>query len=357
MSIDANFYLDLAEKEFVFKNTNSFYFDLRRPSGSQDFYQDLEKALQNQTLFKISNFRVTKEGKVKISRPSQISLTMEDLLGQRPHLRDIQEEFKLLISRWNRFDVESFFQSNYWEIKFQGPLIDSCFQVIDFLENNKETISGLYSKQIPHGSSTKLIGKENLLLRLFSHWKKVQASWSDFYRFYHIAARPVEFRFFAPICFWKDVKLNRFHGIVSSDLISNYHFSTLNKTILVENFDAFLGLVPQCKESLLIWTGGWRAATIKKLLPFLPKNKLYWGDIDKEGYEILGMMQEMDSNIQAVFMDNHIIQSHRHLVQKKPVFKGPFRNLGNLQKTYEDVCLNGLFIEQEQLLGSIETDF
>ena len=355
MLINWKGYLDQAEKAFVFDESDEFLFDLRRPAGDLDYYEKFEREVLLQNLFQVSQFRWVREGRVKISRPSQIRLSKESLLKERAHLEGVHEDFQRLIRSSAEFGLRDFLKSNYWELKYQTETVESCVQVLRYLESHLEEIRGLSFKQIPHGASTKLIGKENILLRIFSSWKKVTATWSDFYAHYKIAPRAIEFRFFASKCRWRQgAVLEDFQGVISSQLVKNYSFENLDRTLFVENYDAFMGLSSKPSSCLLVWSGGWRAVALRRIFQFLPRPFFYWGDIDKEGFEIFGHLLELDPHIRPIMMDEGTIEKFPHLIQKKPPFEGPFRALGPYQKIYESVCREGLFIEQEQLLQGFE---
>jgi hypothetical protein len=349
--------LDELEKTYVFDNEAPLQVDLRRTPGTLDFYVQVEKQLQNQNLFTVSDYRIVKEGRTKISRPSQITITKAKLIDNRPHIQIIQEKIAQLSEKYSTFSLNHFLKSSYQELKFQLDLIDSCASVLDHLEKNKLSIQGLYSRQIPHGFSTKLIGKENILLRIFSNWKQRTCSWSDFYFYYKILNKPIEFRFYAPKCQWKDARLDQFHGVISQSNYDKFSFNELKQVLLIENFDAFLGLVPVSNTTLLIWTGGWRVIGLKKILSCLPNRILYWGDIDKDGYEIMGMTLNYAPSAIPIFMDQETILRFTHLIQRKPAYQGPYKEIGKLQQTYEKVSRQGIFIEQEQLLKEFIEDF
>jgi hypothetical protein len=123
----------------------------------------------------------------------------------------------------------------------------------------------------------------------------------------------------------------------------------LGATLIVENLETFYALTPKIKQSLLIWGGGWRLALIRGLLDKLPRPLYYWGDIDKEGYEIYGYLKNQVPEVQSLFMDRKTLRKYASLHRKRDLFEGPFRNLYELQDVYEFVCREGLQVEQEKL--------
>ena len=81
----------------------------------------------------------------------------------------------------------------------------------------------------------------------------------------------------------------------------------------------------------------------------LPSTFFYWGDIDKEGYEIVGYLMERIPDVRPVLMGLSTVGEYKHLSVRKEEYYGPFKNLGSLQKTYELVCREGVLIEQEKI--------
>jgi hypothetical protein len=216
------------------------------------------------------------------------------------------------------------------------------------LEHRAE-VAGLLPRQLPHGQSTKLVGRENLLLRLYSAWKGISARWSDFYFEFDLLDKPLEFRFYAPTCRCQSQELTSLHGLLASEWRRDFDFTNLHGTLIIENFETFLALTKESKSTLLIWGGGWKAVHLHSFTDQLPKPLYYWGDIDKEGYEIFGRLRSSIEHLKPILMSKESLDRYRAIAQRKDIHLGPFHQIPGLQKEYEYVSRNGLQIEQEQM--------
>jgi len=88
---------------------------------------------------------------------------------------------------------------------------------------------------------------------------------------------------------------------------------------------------------------------LRFLFESLPQPIYYWGDIDKEGYEIFAHLKSSISSLKPVLMDQRTVDRYLAIHQRKDVFIGPFREVPGLQKEYEYVSRQGIQIEQEQI--------
>lgn len=346
-------YLNRAERDYVLEGKNQFQFSIRGKTGELDFYQRLDQELQAQQNLKVLSYRAVKEGFTKISRPAVIGFEDDILLKYRPHVRLLRKHFEDLAKKFSVIHVFEFARSNYSECSQDPHGLAASLEVFNYLLEHKEEVVGLTPRQIPHGQSTKLIGKNNLLLRVFSFWYNTESvSWRDFFSYFELQDKPAEFRFFGPSCRCQSNLLRHFHGLLALEWMDQFSFSMLKGTLIVENFEAFYHLTGQVQETLLIWGGGWKAVQLSRLFQHLPKPIFYWGDIDKEGYEIYGLLQKRYPSLKAVLMSQETVMKNINLHQKKEIFSGPFRLVEGLQKEYEGVCLRGIQIEQEQLTES-----
>lgn len=350
-------YLDQAEDEFLFTEASDFYFEIRKRPGSSDFYAQLETELQSQNLFKVVEYREVKEGYARISRPSRLHLNQEQLLRVKPELKSLKENINLWHHLYGFISVKEFIKKNKEECLKKIEIVEPCLDVFQFLINNFEKNKGLLARQIPHGYSTKLIGKEKILLKVFQFWQISVSgkgdsliSWKDFFRYFQLLKTPPEFRIYAPQVVMQNKELIDFQGIVNNENISEYRWPDLKGSLIIENWESFYALVSMKLPCLLIWGGGWKASLLKSILEKIPKPLFYWGDMDKEGYEIFGFLQNIsNSKITALFMNEESFNLNSHLKQKKEIYFGPFKDLHNLQSIYEFVCKNGYQIEQEQI--------
>lgn len=343
-------YLNRAERDYVLEGKTQFEFPVRARSTEPDYYVRLDQELQTQKHFKVLAYRSVKEGFVKTPRPSIIGFDIDFLFRQRPYVNLLRSHLHQLAQSFSFFSVLDFARSNYVDCSQNPEGLSAAFEVFQYLLHHKDDIIGFMPRQIPHGQSTKLIGREPLLLRIFNFWFKQNGlTWFDFYRYFQILDKPAEFRFFAPHCLCQNSPMIGFHGLMAIEWHRQFLFPQLDGTLIIENLEAFYRLTPEVKNTLLIWGGGWKAALLKQLLPHMPTPIFYWGDIDKEGYEIYAFMKKSYPPLKPLLMSRETLITNKSLVQKKDVFQGPFRIVPDLQNEYEDVCLKGWQIEQEQL--------
>jgi hypothetical protein len=351
-----NIYLSDAETDYLIDGRDSFVFELRRLPNVKDYYQRLEFELRSFPEIKVVGFRTVKEGFTNISRPAFISFDAEYLTTARPHLKLMRKQIIQIDLKYKDFLSVSNFIRTFLKDSLQNlDILDSCLDIFKYLISNRTLVKGFLPRHIPHGQSTKLIGKEPLLLKVFLFYLRLNGkafdsvSWRDFFSYFELERVKTEFRFFAPHCKIQDFPIVNFNGIFDHDSLSQFNFSELSSALIVENYSSFYALTQFSKNTLLIWGGGFKAVTLISLLRLFPSPIFYWGDIDKEGYEIYGLLKAEFKSLQAIMMDSEILNKYRHLIQKKQIFDGPFKNLFELQNTYETVATHGIQIEQEQI--------
>ncbi len=346
--LDIESFLDAAEILYLLESKIEFVFPLRKPTGSIGYYEGLERELRSQPFLKIKSFRMVKEGWTKISRPAELSFELDSLFSLRPYLKSLKNRIERLSASTSEIDLIQFLKQNK-ELLNSIDVVESCIEVLQYLIRHRQSVIGLLPRQIPHGQSTKLIGRENILLRLFSFWRTETLSWKSFFDFFQLLDKPMEFRFFAPQCQIQKKLICQHHGVLAPDWCQDYDFSLLQATLIVENIESFYEVSKKTKNSLILWGAGWKASQISFLLHMVPKTMFYWGDIDKEGYEIFGYMKKLYPPIRPLLMEATTIQKYFHLLQKKEKYDGPLRPLEDLKSEYEMVARGGLQIEQEQL--------
>lgn len=348
--LDLEELLDRAERDWLIERKIDFQYQVRKKSGVADFYERLENELREQKLVTVTEYRTTKEGWVKISRPSLLQLNLESLLSARPHLTSIEREFIKWRTEFAELHAEVAIRAAYKDLTCDIALSRSCFEVLNYLIHHRDEVRGLLPRQVQHSNSTKLIGREPLLLRLFGIWRGESTPyWQSFFSYFELADKPVEFRFFAPKCMWQNTNLSHFHGILAADWASDYKFLCLSGTLIVENLETFHAEAAKSHDRLIIWGSGWKAATLRSLHELFPRPVLYWGDIDKEGYEIYGFLKNFIPDIESTLMDRSTIDRHLALATRREPFLGPFRSAADLQAEYQEIALNGLCIEQEKI--------
>src|SRR6185437_8564195 len=185
--------------------------------------------------------------------------------------------------------------------------------------------------------------------KIFSVWFGQPASWTDFYRHFALLERPTEFRFYAPAARVQGSEVRNFHGVIAEDWQGDFDFGALMGTLIVENFETFLAEAQVSRDRLILWGAGWRAASLRGLQARCPRPILYWGDLDKEGYEIYGFLKSFIADLTPTLMDRRTLERYRHLAITKEKFFGPFRSAADLQSEYQEVSRLGLAIEQEKI--------
>ncbi|MGE0529437.1 MAG: hypothetical protein AB7P49_20470, partial [Bdellovibrionales bacterium] len=237
--LDLESLLDSAEREMLLEEVTESFFPVRRRGGFVDFYQRLEEELRAQDVLSVVEYRSVKEGFVKVSRPSRLRLAQEDLLRRRPYLQALAREVSLWRRQFADLGAEVAIRRYYRDLTADPGLTRACFEVLRYLLAHRDEVRGLLARQVQHTESTKLIGREPLLLRLFGVWRGEDATWEQFFRCFELLERPVEFRFYAPICSYQGAKLVDFHGVLTAEMAPRFDFSASAGTLLVENVETF----------------------------------------------------------------------------------------------------------------------
>ncbi len=347
--LNINEFLDRAEREYLFENKVHFVFTIRRKAHDDDFYSRLESELQKQNILKIHDLRLVKEKYAKISRPSAVSIDLDTLLTQRSHLKLLKSEMGFWGERYPKINLLLFAKTYFRDSMENLALTYSCAEVLNYLISHPEICIGLLPREISHGQSTKLIGKEPLLLKMFSCWRDQSSRWSDFYNYFGLLDKPAEFRIFAPECLLQNQNLKNYHGLLSRDFFKDYNFSNLNGTLIIENYESFYVAARHSKKTLILWGAGWKAASLRSISKSLPGPVFYWGDIDKEGYEIFAYLCNFMPDLEPLYMSFKTIHDNPDLQQKRDKYLGPYKQIPKLQDEYIWICSRGLQIEQEQL--------
>jgi len=277
-------------------------------------------------------------------------ISNESLLRKRPHLHALAAEIGNWRSEFTDLPVDDLLRTTFKDALADPALTRSCLEIMHHLLAHRAEVEGLLPRQVQHSNSTKLICMEPLLLRLFSLWRRESATWAEFLRFFGLVDKPVEFRFFTTSCRCQGHELRNFHGIISTDTIQEYDFSSLGETLIVENLQTFHAEVAAASSNrMIIWGGGWKVAVLRRMHEKLPRPIRYWGDIDKEGYEIFGHLKSAIPDLQPINMDQQTMLNHLRFAIQRDKFFGPFRDVHDLQEIYQQVCQQGICIEQEKI--------
>lgn len=122
--------------------------------------------------------------------------------------------------------------------------------------------------------------------------------------------------------------------------------------LVIENKTTFLRLPPQ-KNTLAFFGCGFLAETFGSL-DFLKHTRLfYWGDIDKEGLEILARFTQIFPHTQPLFMSAEVFSAHQHLAVKGSGAEPRMDSLAllsdDLIQLYRHLTSHNLRLEQERL--------
>lgn len=167
-------------------------------------------------------------------------------------------------------DFNAFVTANF-SISVRRHIVPKeAIELFQYLIKDEEQIKGLLPRQLQHSFSTKLIGKEPLLLALLAFQTGQTSNWGNFFDFFGLIKRPPEFRFYAPHCKWNESDLKQFHGILFQENIATFCFQDLERTLVIENIESLLPLVGKCDKTLLIWGEGWKCSQLIPLSPQLP---------------------------------------------------------------------------------------
>lgn len=350
-------FLNQAQKAFLLNQvSHHFEYKVRAPKGKKEsFYQELDHFLKEHKRIQIREHKEVKEGFVKVARPSVLSLDLDTLLFYRPQVRSLKEIFNELKKLLEPLSLESFLELNYSDWVAHPSESLSAVKVFLFLVNDVKTRrSFIYPRQLSHSESTKVLEQSHYVLQLYRLYKKrPETRWSDFYYEFKLLKQDPEFRFFASHCCIDGVRHNDFHGLLSKSWAERFSFQNLDLkfTLVVENKQSFMALTKALNYAgFLLWGGGWKAsALVSHLERAAPRPIFYWGDLDKEGYEIYAHLKERLPHLKALCMDMDCLHSFKASSSEKARHYGPFVNLFENQEVYEKVCREGLMLEQEKI--------
>lgn len=343
--------IDLAARDYLLRRTEVFLFPVRKKKGVDNFYEKLDKELIRHAVFKVQDFRSVREGSVSMPRPAKIKLELNDLLRLRPELNQQAKLIDLVTTRCVLFSFNDFFAENYSLVILSLEELIACLEIFHFTESHRQEISGLQIRQIPHGQSTKLIGKSRLLLAIYRFYKQNnQLQWNDYYIDYQLNFENLEFRFFAPYLSLNQQNiLGGVHGVLASSFTQNWQFS-LKGTIIVENYQTFLYLTNIVQHHLVIWGQGWKVVQLFTVNNIFPAPYYYWGDIDREGIEIYNLLlQKSGMDITPLLMDLETLIKNVHLAQTVEARPEYNKSMTVLNDVYQKVTRDHLRIEQEQI--------
>lgn len=349
-ALDIELLFDRAFRHFIFSPETPSIFIVRRSACVEDFHERLESELKEYPFLKIHKLRPIKEGMVRVSRPVELLLTREDFFLQKPQLKSIYQAIVTAQQNCQVFKFSEFLESCYSLCLRRSADLADALEVFQYLVAKADELKGLLPRQIPHGVSSKLIGKEALLLAMFSFWTaQPGASWDTFFQHFELLKRAPEFRFFAPSCRWHESNLQKFHGIFFKENLPFFSFQSLERTLVIENRESLLPLVGQCEKTLLIWGEGWKCIQLVQLCEAFPKPLFYWGDLDKEGIEIADQFC-VQTLAKPLLMDEKTLEAHQSLIEEVGVAKTKSSRVTLLEDIYQRVIQKKSRIEQEKMI-------
>lgn len=342
-------HLDNFEKEYIFNNAEEYCFQVRRNKSIPNFDVILESQIRKIQGVEVHQYKTVKEGYAKVARPHTIGIGIDFLMHERPYLKSQKNIYEKLWKDFTYFSLKDFCLKNYKDVSQDLALLQECLQLYEYMVKHSDQIQGMAPREVPHGISTKLLGREKLLLKLFSFWKPTLSDWNQVFKYFGIQKRPTEFRVYSPSCRFQTKELIHFHGLLFQEILPSFDFSDLKGTLIVENLELFYQLVPFSKKHLLIWGSGWKVASLISWASALPRPIYYWGDLDKDGYEIYGHIKSRFPNLQNLCMEMKTLEKNKSFLQKKDTYLGPYAYVPDLQAEYEFVCREGYRLEQEHL--------
>jgi hypothetical protein len=339
-----------AERDYLIGGETGFRYRIRRSVNVRADYSLLEEALRVHPVFEIVAYAPVREGRARISRASEVQVDCDVLLRYRPELAELRRRFDEARSASNKFEIENFLHENFNEARKKANVLPECVRIFEYMIENSAEIKGRYIRQLPHGQSTKLIGAESLLLRMFKHHCGLaeRISWAEFYREFGLERKPPTFQFFATEAICDGYSLRDFHGVLTPENLSRFKFSSDQIVLIVENEECFYALQGRAPAVCVIPGGGMQVASAGFLDAILPPRRYYWGDIDKEGLEIYGHASRVLPGLCPLFMDADILQRYRSLARKRGPQKTG-RPPGGIEAFYHEVCAEGWRLEQEQI--------
>lgn len=349
--------LDQAEKQYLLEGGDSFKFSIRHTRSVRENFPAFESNLKRFSFLRITAFRNIRQGSVRVARPSEICIYLPDLLRMRPELRTVRECFEQAKKSANRTKVDEFIRINYAECRRKFMTIKPVVEVLEYIMDNRETIAGKFPREIPHRHSTKIIGHERLLLRLFRFTigteKSRTSTWKEFLDYFALRTKPISFQFYASSVIREGLRLNGVHGIINQDNLPKWDLCAFRAALIVENEESFLALRDRFKDCLILFGGGDMIGAGDFLKDNLPPLVLYWGDIDAAGYEILARVHEMLNNVEPVCMSMSYIYRYRQVrvprEHRRQSGESPAGEIQILNREYQFVRRFNISIEQEKL--------
>lgn len=350
-----------AKRDYLLFGKEEFNFAVRRRGSNEGFYLALEQELQRWSQLRVTKYRTSREGFVKIARPSEVCFGLGPLIEFDSDIVEKRSQFVDLEARLAKYNAQEFMQTNFVLIESHLSVLVSVLNVFEYLMANKENLKGLRPREVSHGESSKLLGQNALLLALLRlGMGQSGLSWEGIYEKFGIIDQKQEIRFFAPVCYFSDVKLNRLHGIVHGSQTSQWKFIGLEGAIIIENYESFLSVAEKASRHLVIWGQGWKVISMLQFLETLEGPMYYWGDLDTEGLEIFLRLREELPDLKSLGMNLAMLDKYKLQIQRMAGEEGgsplEFADIdqttNNLGSSIIDSQSEGL--EERQLYGILK---
>lgn len=355
--IDIEKILSKAERDYLLSGGDQFVLPLRHKSEFFSNLKSFEDFLGRYPFLKITGYRNVKEGNVRIGRPSEVTVSLKDLLEQRPELSVIKKDWDNAIKSCRLMNLEGFIKKNFSDCKKKSSSLLVYSEILEYLVKNKNEIRGLYPRQISHGQSTKIIGKDSLFLKLYYFYvyevngaKEENISWKSFYNELNLKSKPLSFKFYADKIQFDGITLSSIHSILNAEDMHRWSLEDFENILIVENEESFYPLHGMLTKTLTILGSGKMAASLGFLAKANFNAKIYyWGDIDKEGLDILYFIHSLFPSVTPLCMDFKTIKKYEHLKQKVSPQISLRKSAPLLAEEYKFICEQGIQLEQEQL--------
>ena len=368
---DLEAHLDRAEKEYLLKGRTEFQFPLRYSRRVKAEHDRFEKEIRAHDFLHVNYGRTVRSGHVRVGRISDIVFVAEDLLRLRPELDVVRQAFQDALSHSTGSAVDAdlvrtYMWNNYALCRRKYDLLSDCAEVLNYLLANREAVRGKYCRQIPHGKSTKLIGREAMLLGLYEAMLRQRAAdsasdqhasktqWTDFVSDFDLKTKPLAFLVWASRISIDGHTIENFDGLLNEENVTRSDFKDVDFAIIVENEETFYSLRLVLRDfptpALLIAGGGAAVSGAGFLAGALgSRPQFYWGDMDASGYEIFHGARNLFPGLQPLSMNRASLDRYAGLAQPIVPTKPRAATVPFLDSEYRRVCRKGIRIEQEHI--------
>lgn len=366
-----------AEKSFVLRDEGEILLPVRKTAG--DDLGRLDRTLVGHPYLRVKDFRTYREAKVSVGRPALLAVDRAQVEARHPEWERVRSAFDEARRRLSSLPLSAFLRANYKALAGDPARLVDAAAVYAYLVEKKSEVRGLYPRQVAHGRSTKIIGRDSLLLsiHLWASGLEVagdglegddedgsgltelrrRARWRPFFEEFGLAAEPCEYPFYAPLITFDVMTMRGFSSLISQEVLHRIDFSGIKAVLLTENkttYYAIRELLPP--QTMVIQAGGYGVTGLAFLKSgLLPATKVFYsGDLDADGYAILALVCEIFPGIVPLLMDQETYQRHAHVAQGsqrrravRPIL--PAGVDASTRSAMNEVVSKDLRIEQEQI--------